>query len=54
MCGLSMISHNGRCFTFDESGDGYARGEGVGLMFLKASSDEKDRLNQVACLNLDN
>lgn len=50
MCALSMISPNGRCFTFDESGDGYARGEGVGLMYLKSSEDELDRINQCACL----
>jgi len=50
MCALSMISPNGRCFTFDESGDGYARGEGVGLMYLKSSEDEKDRVEQCACL----
>merc|ERR1719162_18583 len=45
-----MISPNGRCFTFDESGDGYARGEGVGLMHLKSSEEEIDRINQEACL----
>jgi len=50
MCGLNMISPVGRCFTFDESGDGYARGEGVGLMFLRGSSDFEDTLEQNACM----
>lgn len=50
MCGLNMISTYGRCFTFDESGDGYARGEGCGLMYLKGSADQEDILNQAACL----
>lgn len=50
MCALSMISFMGRCFTFDGNGDGYARGEGTGLMFLKNSEDEIDRINQAACL----
>jgi len=50
MCALSMISPMGRCFTFDQSGDGYARGEGIGTIFLKASEDQVDILNQLACL----
>jgi len=58
MCGLNMISPVGRCFTFDESGDGYARGEGVGLMYLKASDDIEDFWQQAAvmlgcCVNQD-
>jgi len=50
MCGLNMISAAGRCFTFDESGDGYARGEGCGLIYLKASDDENDMYDQLSCL----
>lgn len=50
MCALSMISPMGRCFTFDQSGDGYARGEGTGTIFLKASEDRDDILNQLGCL----
>nr|AQS99208.1 type I polyketide synthase [Gambierdiscus excentricus] len=50
MCGLNMISPVGRCFTFDESGDGYARGEGTGLMFLRGSTEFEDTLEQNACI----
>ncbi|CAJ1416541.1 unnamed protein product [Effrenium voratum] len=50
MCGLHMISTHGRCFTFDASGDGYARGEGCGLAFLKASDSEVDMYDQLSCL----
>lgn len=50
MCALIMISSRGRCFTFDESGDGYARGEGNGVIYLKSSSDNNDVMDQLACL----
>ena len=30
-----MLSKKGRCFTFDHSADGYARGEGIGGFVLK-------------------
>jgi acyl transferase domain-containing protein/NADPH:quinone reductase-like Zn-dependent oxidoreductase/SAM-dependent methyltransferase/acyl carrier protein len=32
---LSMLSTEGRCKTFDESGDGFVRAEGVGIVVLK-------------------
>lgn len=50
MCALSMISPLGRCFTFEETADGYARGEGTGTIFLRSSTDEKDAINQLGCL----
>ena len=39
-----MLSPDGHCKTFDASANGYARGEGLGILILKRLSDaEKDR-----------
>eukprot|EP00931_Biecheleriopsis_adriatica_P100613 TRINITY_DN75892_c0_g1_i1.p1 TRINITY_DN75892_c0_g1~~TRINITY_DN75892_c0_g1_i1.p1 ORF type:complete len:1229 (-),score=245.25 TRINITY_DN75892_c0_g1_i1:151-3837(-) len=40
LCGASMLSHNGRCFTFDQSADGFIRGEGCGFMCMRVSDRE--------------
>lgn len=48
LCGASMLSHNGRCFTFDQSADGFIRGEGCGSMAFRVSSRED--VSRLACL----
>eukprot|EP00930_Biecheleria_cincta_P070661 TRINITY_DN58291_c0_g1_i1.p1 TRINITY_DN58291_c0_g1~~TRINITY_DN58291_c0_g1_i1.p1 ORF type:complete len:1227 (-),score=221.30 TRINITY_DN58291_c0_g1_i1:327-4007(-) len=48
LCGAGMLSHNGRCFTFDQSADGFIRGEGTGSMAFRVSSRED--VSRLACL----
>nr|WP_158700730.1 SDR family NAD(P)-dependent oxidoreductase [Bacillus paralicheniformis] len=39
-----MLSEDGRCKTFSDKANGYVRGEGVGMLFLKKLSEaERDR-----------
>jgi polyketide synthase-associated protein len=38
-CGARMLSRTGRCFTFDGSADGFARGEGCAALFLHSPDD---------------
>ena len=38
-CKALMLSPDGRCKTFDASADGFARGEGCGMVVLKRHSD---------------
>ncbi|OTA96302.1 hypothetical protein M434DRAFT_375109 [Hypoxylon sp. CO27-5] len=36
---LGFMSPKSRCFSFDDQGDGYAKGEGVGVLVLKPLKD---------------
>ena len=36
---LNMLSPDGRCYSFDERGNGYARGEGCAVLVLKLLSN---------------
>ncbi|KAM3065607.1 Reducing polyketide synthase boa9 [Clarireedia jacksonii] len=47
---IGVLSATSTCHTFDESADGYGRGEGVGAIFLKRLSDairDKDPIRGV-------
>ncbi|RDW89980.1 type I polyketide synthase [Aspergillus mulundensis] len=36
---LGLLSPDGRCYSFDRRGNGYARGEGVGVLVIKPVND---------------
>jgi polyketide synthase-associated protein len=50
LSGPHMLSTRGRCFTFDASADGYARGEGCGGILLKHCRDSVDAMGRLAML----
>lgn len=50
-CKAKMLAPDGHCKTFSDDADGYARGEGIGVIVLKRLSDaEKDGDNILALL----
>jgi len=56
LSGPHMLSARGRCFTFDHSADGFARGEGTGAFYVKREEImSPDSFATVigACLNED-
>src|SRR5690606_24799329 len=42
LCRAKMLSKDGYCKTFDASADGYARGEGCGILILKTLSKAQE------------
>lgn len=53
LCGAHMLSHMGRCFTFDASGDGFSRGEGcASIHFQLETSENFGRLAILAGSNM--
>merc|ERR1719428_385781 len=49
-CAASMLSHIGRSFTYDRTADGYQRGEGTGMMYLKLTGEYEVIQDRLACL----
>jgi polyketide synthase-associated protein len=57
-CSANMLSHIGRSFTFDRTADGYQRGEGTGMMYVRFTGEYADFMNRLAsvagtCANQD-
>merc|ERR1712066_167287 len=50
LSGPGMLTHAGRCFTFDMSADGYARGEGIGGLIFKKCRNEIESMGRLAML----
>ncbi|EGG14452.1 putative polyketide synthase [Cavenderia fasciculata] len=48
--GAAMIGKKGVCATFDESADGYVRGEGVGVVILKKLSKAIEDNDNIYCV----
>jgi acyl transferase domain-containing protein len=39
MDNLGLLSKDNRCYSFDQKGNGYSRGEGVGVLVIKTVED---------------
>jgi len=58
LSGPGMLTSNGRCFTFDHSADGFARGEGIGAIKFKVCNGSVEAMGSFAklvgaCVNQD-
>jgi|GEM_PF-2677171 len=49
-CAANMLSIKGRCASFDESADGYCRGEGVGVVILKRTEDAIEKGDSISAV----
>ncbi|MFN6560885.1 MAG: type I polyketide synthase [Nostoc sp. ChiSLP01] len=50
LCRTRMLSPDGRCKTFDADADGFARGEGCGILVLKRLSDAQADKNNILAI----
>jgi len=50
LSGPGMLTSHGRCFTFDQSADGFARGEGIGGVKLQVCDNEFESEGRLAVL----
>nr|AQS99253.1 type I polyketide synthase [Gambierdiscus excentricus] len=48
-CMATMLSHQGRSFTFNRSADGYQRGEGCGAIYIKLFQGNKKEEEERVC-----
>lgn len=49
-CAATMLSTMGRSFTFDESANGFVRGEGIGAIFVQLSDSDEDAQRMLAAV----
>jgi polyketide synthase-associated protein len=50
LSGAGMVGRAGRCLTFDNSANGFARGEGCGHLFFRMSTDVQAAIDRLAVM----
>merc|ERR1740129_582000 len=50
LCNGTMLSATGRCLTYNDSANGYARGEACVTAFLEISASEESERKRLACI----